>query len=250
MRLMSWNVNGIRAALKKGFLDFVAQARPDVLCLQETRALPEQVGLELTGYHAFWNPAEKKGYSGTLTLSRAEPLSVRRGLGDPAHDAEGRVLTLEYPDFFLVNVYTPNAQRGLTRLAYRTQEWDPAFLTYLQRLEREKPAVLCGDLNVAHKEIDLANPKSNVNNAGFTPQERASFDRLVAAGFVDTFRAFTPEGGHYTWWSQMGRAREKNIGWRIDYFCVSSPLRPRLKRAEIRPDVQGSDHCPIELELA
>ena len=250
MRLMSWNVNGIRAALKKGFLDFVAQARPDVLCLQETRALPEQVGLEVAGYRAFWNPAEKKGYSGTLTLSRAEPLSVRRGLGDPAHDSEGRVLTLEYPDFFLVNVYTPNAQRALTRLAYRTQEWDPAFLAYLQRLEREKPAVLCGDLNVAHKEIDLANPKSNVNNAGFTPQERASFDRLMAAGFVDTFRAFTREGGHYTWWSQMGRAREKNVGWRIDYFCVSAPLRPRLKRAEIRPDVQGSDHCPIGLELA
>jgi len=249
MRLMSWNVNGIRAALKKGFLDVVTQTGPDVLCLQETRALPEQVGLELPGYHAYWNPAEKKGYSGTLTLSRVAPISVRLGLGDPEHDGEGRVVTLEFPDFFLVNVYTPNAQRGLARLAYRTERWDPAFLAHLQALERTKPVIFCGDLNVAHQEIDLANPKSNVKNAGFTPQERASFDRIVAAGFVDTFRAFTQEGGHYTWWSQMGRAREKNIGWRIDYFCVSAPLRQRLQAATIRPEVQGSDHCPIELEL-
>ena len=250
MKFVSWNVNGIRAVLKKGFLEFVAREQPDVLCLQETRALPEQVGLELPGYHAYWNPAEKKGYSGTLALCRAAPLSVRMGLGDPEHDSEGRLETLEFPDFFLVNVYTPNAQRGLHRLAYRTERWDPAFLAFLRKLERKKPVVFCGDLNVAHKEIDLANPKSNVNNAGFTPQERASFDRIVDAGFVDTFRAFTQEGGHYTWWSQMGRAREKNIGWRIDYFCVSAALGKRLKAARIRPEVQGSDHCPIELELA
>jgi exodeoxyribonuclease III len=249
MKLVSWNVNGVRAVLKKGFLDFVREAAPDVLCLQEVRATPEQVQLDLEAYRQVWNPAERKGYSGTLTLSRAAPLSVRLGMGREEHDGEGRLITLELPDFFLVNVYTPNAQRGLGRLDYRTKGWEPDFLAFLKSLERDKPVVFCGDLNVAHTELDLANPKGNVNNAGFTPQERACMGRLLDAGFVDTFREFTREGGHYTWWSQMGRAREKNIGWRIDYFCVSASLRPRLRRSYILPDVTGSDHCPIVLEL-
>jgi exodeoxyribonuclease-3 len=249
MKLISWNVNGVRSALKKGLLDFVQAAQPDVLCLQEVRALPEQVELDLDGFGQHWNPAEKRGYSGVTTLSRLEPLSVRRGIGRPEHDGEGRVIALELEAFHLVNVYTPNAQRGLGRLAYRTERWEPDFLAYLKALERTKPVVLCGDLNVAHQEIDLANPRGNVNNAGFTPQERECFGRLLEAGFVDTFREFNQEGGHYTWWSQMGRAREKNIGWRIDYFCVSRSLRPRLRRSSILPQVFGSDHCPIVLEL-
>jgi exodeoxyribonuclease-3 len=249
MKLISWNVNGLRAVLKKGFLDFVREAGPHLLCLQEIRATPEQVELDLEAYRQVWYPAEKKGYSGTLTLSRSEPLSVRLGMGKAEHDGEGRLITLELPDFFLVNVYTPNAQRGLGRLDYRTKSWEPDFLAYLKELERSKPVVFCGDLNVAHKEIDLANPKGNVNNPGFTPQERARMDALLAAGFVDTFREFTREGGHYTWWSQMGQARAKNIGWRIDYFVVSAALRPRLRRSYILPQVRGSDHCPVVLEL-
>jgi len=249
MKLVSWNVNGIRAALKKGFAGFVHGERPDVLCLQEVRASQEEAGLSFEGYRIYWNAAEKKGYSGTAVLSRIEPLSVRNGIGLAEHDNEGRVITAEFPDYYLVNVYTPNAQRGLTRLAYRTEEWDVEFLKFLKRLERRKPVVFCGDLNAAHKEIDLANPKANVNNAGFTPQERAGLDRLADAGFIDTFRAFESGGGHYTWWSQMNRARERNIGWRIDYFWVSQALRPRLKAARIAPDVLGSDHCPVALEL-
>jgi exodeoxyribonuclease III len=249
VKLISWNVNGIRAVLKKGFLAFVRDNDPDVLCLQETRALPEQVPLELADYGQHWNPAEKKGYSGTLTLSRPAPLAVRLGMDRREHDSEGRLVTLEFADWYLVNVYTPNAQRGLGRLDYRTEAWEPAFLGYLKELERDKPVVFCGDLNVAHEEIDLANPRSNQNNAGFTPRERERFGRILAAGFVDTFREFTREGGHYTWWSQMGKAREKNIGWRIDYFCISRALRPRLRRSYILPQVPGSDHCPIVLEL-
>lgn len=249
MILMSWNVNGLRAALNKGILAFVRKAAPDVLCLQEIRARPEQVQLELEGYHQYWNPAEKRGYAGTLTLSRSEPLAVTYGLGIALHDAEGRVITAEFPDCYLVNVYTPNAQRGLGRLAYRTGQWDVDFLAYVRELERTKPVIFCGDLNVAHKEIDLANPKGNVKNPGFTPEERERFDDIVAAGFIDTFREFTQDGGHYTWWSQMGRAREKNIGWRIDYFCISPALRPRLKESYIRPEVMGSDHCPIAMRL-
>jgi exodeoxyribonuclease-3 len=249
MRIISWNVNGLRSALQKGLLDYVAQAAPDVLCLQEVRAMPHQVALAVDGYRPYWNPAERRGYSGTLMLSRVEPLSVARELGQPTHDGEGRVIALEFPDFFLVNVYTPNARRDLARLDYRTREWDVAFLAHLKALERSKPVVCCGDLNVAHQEIDLANPKANQNNAGFTPQERAGFDNLLGAGFIDTFREFTREGGHYTWWSQMGRAREKNIGWRLDYFLISPALRPRLRRSVIHPQVLGSDHCPIEMEL-
>lgn len=250
MRLVTWNVNGLRSALRKGFLDFVEAWAPDVLCLQETRAAPEQVEVNLPGYTAYWNPAERKGYAGTAVFARVAPEAVQYGLGMPEHDGEGRVITLTLPDFHLVNVYTPNAQRTLERLDYRTQRWDVDFLAYLKRLEATRPVVFCGDLNVAHTEIDLANPKNNVRNAGFTPQERASFDNILAAGFLDAFRLFTSEGGHYTWWSQMRNARERNIGWRIDYFCVSEALRGRLQRVDILSGVYGSDHCPVLLELA
>jgi exodeoxyribonuclease-3 len=248
VKFISWNVNGIRAALKKGFLDFLTTEAPDVMCVQETKAAPEDVAAAWPGYTPHWNWAEKKGYSGVLTLSKTAPLSVTRGLGLKEHDREGRVLTTEFADFFLVNVYVPNSQRELTRLDYR-QQWDRDFLAYLCALERTKPVVFCGDLNVAHTEIDLARPKDNVKNHGFTPEERAGFDALVAAGFVDTFREFEPGGGHYTWWSQMNNARTRNIGWRIDYFVASAALRPRLKSARIYPHVLGSDHCPVGLEF-
>ncbi len=249
MKLISWNVNGIRAVLKKGFLDFVAAEKPDIVCVQETKASPEVVEVQwLDGYEAHWNVAEKKGYSGVLTLTRHKPLSVQRGIGIMAHDREGRVLATEHADFFLVNVYVPNSKRELTRLPYR-QEWDRDFLAWLKSLERRKPVIFCGDLNVAHTEIDLARPKDNVKNHGFTPEERAGFGALVDAGFVDTFREFEKGGGHYTWWSQMNNARSRNIGWRIDYFLASAALRPRLKSARIYPHITGSDHCPVGLEL-
>jgi len=250
LRFISWNVNGVRSALKKGLLDFIAQEQPDVLCLQEVRARPEQVA-EVdwpAGYHHYWNPAERAGYSGTATFTKREPLAVRRGIGVARHDAEGRVLTSEFPDYFVVNCYTPNSQRELTRLDYR-QEWDRAFLRYLRRLEKEKPVAFCGDINVAHMEIDLARPKENVRNHGFTIEEREGFNRLIKAGFIDTFREFEPDGGHYTWWSQMGGARARNVGWRIDYWLISPRLRSRLKRAWILKDVTGSDHCPVAMEL-
>lgn len=250
MKLISWNLNGIRSALKKGLQEFMNDAEADIFCLQEVRAEPHQVELNLNGYQQIWNPAEKKGYSGTAIFTRKPPLSHSLGLGKPEHDNEGRVITLEFADFYLVNVYTPNARHGLVRLDYRAKEWDVAFLAHLKALEGKKPVVFCGDLNVAHKEIDLANPKNNVKNPGFTPEERAGFDNLVSAGFVDTFREFTSEGGHYTWWSQRGGVRERNIGWRIDYFLISSALRPRLQSATILPHVMGSDHCPIAMELA
>lgn len=249
MKLISWNVNGIRAAQRKGFEDFVRQTRPDILCVQETKARPEDVTLDLPRYRDYWNPAEKKGYSGTAVFSRREPLSVTAGMGIPKHDREGRVQTLEFGEFFLANVYTPNSKRGLERLPYRHREWDVDFLKFLKKLERRKPVVFCGDLNVAHQEIDLTNPKANVKNHGFTPEEREGFDNLVRAGFLDTFREFCPEGGHYTWWSQMHRARERNIGWRIDYFCISKKLRPKLRGAEILAQVTGSDHCPVSVTL-
>jgi len=249
MKLISWNVNGIRAVLKKGFLDFVANEKPDILCLQEVKAMKEQVELELPGYEQFWNSAVKKGYSGVAIFSKITPLSVKNGLGIEGHDQEGRVLTLEFEDYYLVNVYTPNSKRELLRLQYRTEEWDVAFLNHVKSLEEHKPVVFCGDLNVAHTEIDLANPKSNRKNAGFTDQERESFDNIVAAGFIDTFREFESEGGHYSWWSYMGGARARNVGWRIDYFCISQALRPRLKSAYILPDVMGSDHCPVAIDL-
>ena len=249
MKLISWNVNGIRAALKKDFVAYVESQQPDVLCLQETKAHPDQVEHPvLSGYHDYWNSAEKKGYSGTAVFTRSEPLNVTQGIGIEEHDKEGRVLTLEYADFFLVNVYTPNSQNELRRLPYR-QTWDAAFLQHLMKLEKTKPVVFTGDLNVAHQEIDLARPKQDHHNPGFSDEERAGFDNIVNAGFIDTFREFTTGGGHYTWWSQRGGVREKNIGWRLDYFCVSLALRPRVRRSFIQPGVMGSDHCPIALEL-
>ncbi len=248
MKLISWNVNGIRAVLKKGFADFVTAEAPDIVCLQETKAHPDDVETAWPEYEAHWNWAEKKGYSGVLTLSKKKPLNVTRGIGTAEHDREGRVLTTEFADFFLVNVYVPNSKRELTRLPYR-QQWDRDFLAYLKKLEATKPVIWCGDLNVAHNEIDLARPKDNMKTHGFTPEERAGFDAFVRAGFVDTFREFEKGGGHYTWWSVMTGARARNIGWRIDYFLISAALRPRLKAARIYPHVLGSDHCPIGIEL-
>jgi len=249
MKLMSWNVNGIRAVLNKGFMAFLKKEDPDILCLQETKAMPEQVDIALNGYQPFWNSATRKGYSGTAIFTKLKPLNVTNDMGIAKHDDEGRVITLEFKDYYLVNVYTPNSKRELERLAYRTQEWDVAFLKYVKKLEKKKPVIFCGDLNVAHKEIDLANPQSNRRNAGFTDEERARFDKIVESGFIDAFREFNQEGGHYTWWSYMSRAREKNIGWRIDYFCISPSLRKRLKSARILPHVMGSDHCPVEITL-
>tara|TARA_Y100000310_G_scaffold333753_1_gene411942 strand:- start:301 stop:981 length:681 start_codon:yes stop_codon:yes gene_type:complete len=225
MKIISWNVNGIRAVLKKGFSDFVHKTNPDILCLQETKAHPDQVDKMLDNYeHHYWNSADKKGYSGTAVFSKIKPLKVVYGGGLDEGETEGRVIMLEYDDFYLVNVYTPNSQRGLTRLTYR-QKWDRAFLKYLKELEKEKPVVLCGDLNVAHKEIDLARPKNNKKNAGFTEEERKGMDNYVKAGFVDTFRMFTEKGGHYSWWSYMFNSRAKDVGWRIDYFIVSGKLK-------------------------
>ena len=249
MKLMSWNVNGLRAVLRKNFLEFLDAEKPDVLCLQETKCSPNQVEqLWPAEYTTFWNSAEKKGYSGTAIFTRQRPITVTLGIDRKEHDQEGRVLTAEYDKFILVNAYVPNSQRELTRLAYR-QQWDVDFLAYLRRLEQRKPVIFCGDLNVAHTEIDLANPKANVRNHGFTPEERAGFSALIAAGFVDTFREFEKSGGHYTWWSPMSGARARNVGWRIDYFLMSAPLRPQLRQAFHRPDVLGSDHCPVGIEL-
>ncbi len=249
MKLISWNVNGLRSVLNKGFEDFVKKYSPDALCLQETRTPCAPIGINLPQYHHFWNHAKKAGYSGTSVFSKVKPLKVTEGIGSEKHDGEGRVLTLEFHDFFLVNVYVPNSKRDLARLPYRAREWDVDFLKYCKKLEKKKPVVFCGDLNVAHKEIDLTYPKANVKNHGFTPQERAGFDNVVKAGFIDTFREFNKEGGHYTWWSQMGHCRKKNIGWRIDYFCISPRLRPRLQEAFILPEVMGSDHCPVGIVL-
>lgn len=251
MKLVSWNVNGLRSILGKGLLDFWTAEKPDVLCLQETKARPEQVeGVEWPrGFAGHWNSAEKPGYSGVASFARRAPAGVAAGIGEDDHDREGRVVALEYDDFFLVNVYTPNSQRELTRLGYRTRSWEPAFRAYLKRLENAKPVIVCGDLNVAHTEDDLANPKTNRRNAGFTDEERGEFQALLDAGFVDTFRLFTRGNGHYTWWSYMNNARPRNIGWRIDYFLVSAALVPRVKAARILPHVPGSDHCPVVLEL-
>ncbi len=248
MRFISWNVNGVRAALKKGADEFFQTCDADVICLQETKAQQEQVDFELPGYDQFWNSAEKKGYSGTAIFTRANPINVQNDLGKDEHDREGRVITAEFPDFFLITVYTPNSKRGLLRLDYR-QEWDRDFLGFVKELEKQKPVIFCGDLNVAHKEIDLANPKTNRRNAGFTDEERTGFDNIVEAGFVDTFREFVQDGGHYTWWSNFSNARARNVGWRIDYFCISESLRPNLKNANILPNIMGSDHCPVTLEI-
>ena len=249
MKLISWNVNGLRAAMGKGFMDAFAQLDADAFCLNETKLQPGQIELDLPGYHQYWNSAEKKGYSGVAVFTRQEPLSVRYGIGVDEFDHEGRVLTLEMPQFYLVSCYTPNSQDGLKRLEYRMR-WEDAFLSYLKSLEREKPVVLCGDLNVAHQEIDIKNPKSNRMNAGFTDQEREKMTRLLNAGFVDTFRALHPdETGAYSWWSYRFHARENNAGWRIDYFIVSEALREHVREAAIHPEIFGSDHCPVELVL-
>lgn len=249
MKLISWNVNGLRAAMGKGFMDTFAQLDADAFCLNETKLQPGQIELDLPGYHQYWNSAEKKGYSGVAVFTRQEPLSVRYGIGVDEFDHEGRVLTLEMPQFYLVSCYTPNSQDGLKRLEYRMR-WEDAFLSYLRSLEREKPVVLCGDLNVAHQEIDIKNPKSNRMNAGFTDQEREKMTRLLNAGFVDTFRALHPdETGAYSWWSYRFHARENNAGWRIDYFIVSESLREHVREAAIHSEIFGSDHCPVELVL-
>ncbi len=249
MKLISWNVNGLRACREKGFLDFFREADADIFCLQETKLQEGQIELDLPGYFQYWNYAEKKGYSGTALFTRRKPLEVSCGIGVEEHDHEGRVITAAFPEYYVVTVYTPNAQRELTRLDYRMR-WEDAFLAYLKKLEETKPVIFCGDLNVAHREIDLKNPRSNRGNAGFTDQERACFTRLLENGFVDTYRYFYPDReGAYSWWSYMGQARAKNIGWRIDYFVVSGALKERLLGADIHSQVQGSDHCPVELVL-
>lgn len=249
MKLISWNVNGLRAALDKGFLESFHALDAEVFCLQETKVQPGQVTLDLPGYHQYWNYAEKKGYSGTAIFTRQPALSVRYGMGVEEHDREGRMITLDMGDFYLLTVYTPNAQRELTRLPYR-MAWEDAFLAYLKGLEKDKPVVFCGDLNVAHEEIDLKNPKSNQQNAGFTREERDKMTALLDAGFIDTFRYFYPEQtGAYSWWSYMFHAREKNAGWRIDYFIVSNRIADKIKAAEIHNEVFGSDHCPVELDI-
>ncbi len=250
MKLISWNVNGLRAVLKKkNFLEYLDAEQPDVLCLQETKASPDQVEqLWPTTYTTYWNSAQKKGYSGTVIFTKTRPGNITNGIGHDEHDSEGRVVTAEYDGFFLVNAYVPNSQRELARLPYR-QQWDRDFLAYLKKLEKKKPVIFCGDLNVAHTEIDLANPKAKMKNHGFTPEERAGFTTFVEAGFIDTFREFERGRGHYSWWSRMPGVRARNIGWRIDYFLISRALRPRLQRASILKDVIGSDHCPVAMEL-
>lgn len=252
MKLISWNVNGLRAVMKKNFTDFVLSEDPDILCLQETKARPEQIDLplELGHYKTYWNSAEKPGYSGTAIFTKTEPLAMNLGIGHDDHDREGRVITLEFPEFFVVTVYTPNSQNELRRLPYR-QTWDLAFLNHVQNLEKSgKPVIFSGDLNVAHREIDLARPKQNVKNAGFSPEERAGFDNILAANYIDTFRHFHPDAtGAYSWWSYRANARANNVGWRLDYWLVSTSLRDRLASARILCEITGSDHCPVELVL-
>ena len=249
MKFISWNVNGLRACMTKGFADFFAASDADVFCLQETKLQAGQIDFAPAGYHAYWNYAQKKGYSGTAVFTREEPLSVTYGLGIPEHDTEGRVITLEFPEFYFVCVYTPNAQEGLTRLDYR-MTWEDDFRAYLHRLDEHKPVVVTGDMNVAHQEIDLKNPKTNRGSAGFTDEERGKFTQLLAAGFTDTFRALHPDALHaYSWWSYRFKARERNTGWRIDYFLVSNRLFPRVADAAIHADILGSDHCPVSLTL-
>lgn len=249
MKYISWNVNGLRACLNKGFEDFFRESEADAFCLQETKLQPGQVELSLPGYHQYWNSAVKKGYSGTAIFAKREPLSVSYDIGDEAHVGEGRSITLEYPDHYLVTVYTPNAQRELARISYR-MEWEDAFRRYLLELDAKKPVVICGDMNVAHQEIDLKNPKTNRGNAGFSDEERGKMTELLSSGFTDTFRYLHPDTtGAYSWWSYMFHAREKNADWRIDYFLVSDRLRPRIREANIRAEIMGSDHCPVELIL-
>lgn len=250
MNLISWNVNGLRACINKGFMDFFTDIDSDFFCLQEIKLQEGQIDLELPGYHQYWNYAEKKGYSGTAIFTKHEPLSVTNGIGQDEHDQEGRVITLEYDSFYLITVYTPNSQRGLTRLDYR-MTWDDAFRDYLNGLQEQKPVIVCGDLNVAHQEIDLKNPQTNRKNAGFTDEERNKFTELLEAGFIDTFRHLYPDKvDAYTWWSYFANSRERNIGWRIDYFLISNELKGKIIDAEIYDHILGSDHCPVGLKIA
>ena len=249
MRLISWNVNGIRACVNKGFEEFFKQIDADIFCIQETKCQPGQIALEFEGYISYWNSEEKKGYSGTAIFTKQKPINAQYGIGIEEHDNEGRVITLEYEDFYMVNIYTPNSKRELERLDYR-QIWEDEIRKYLLNLNIKKPVIMCGDLNVAHQEIDLKNPKTNRGNAGFTDEEREKMTALLSAGFIDTYRYLYPEKeGAYSWWSYMGRAREKNVGWRIDYFIVSESIKDKIKEATIYPEVMGSDHCPVGLEI-
>lgn len=249
MKLVSWNVNGLRACVRKGFLDYFNKVDADIFCVQEIKLQEGQIDLELDGYDQYWNYAEKKGYSGTAVFTKIKPISVKYGVGIEEHDKEGRVITLEFEEFYLVNVYTPNSQRELARLDYR-MEWEDMFRGYLKELDAKKPLILCGDLNVAHREIDLKNPSTNRRNAGFTDEEREKMTELLGTGFLDTFRYFYPDKeGAYTWWSYMRKSRERNVGWRIDYFIVSERLRDKLIDSNIHSDVMGSDHCPVVLKM-
>jgi len=249
MRFISWNVNGLRACMTKGFSDFFTKADADIFAIQESKLQEGQIDFAPEGYHAYWNYADRKGYSGTAVFTKHEPLSVSFGMGIDEHDHEGRVITLEYPDFFFITCYTPNSQDELRRLEYRMR-WEDDFRAYLQELEKKKPVIFCGDLNVAHEDIDLKNPKTNHHNPGFTDEERGKFDALMKAGFIDTFRYFYPEREQYSWWSYRFHAREKNVGWRIDYFITSAALEGRLESAAIHSDIMGSDHCPVELTIS
>ena len=248
MKLISWNVNGIRACLNKGFSEFFKEADADIFCLQETKCQPEQIELEFEGYTSYWNSAEKKGYSGTAIFTKKKPIKVTYGIGIEEHDKEGRIITLEFENFYLVTNYTPNAKRELERLDYR-MVWEDEIRKYLLELNKKKPVIMCGDLNVAHEEIDLKNPKTNKGNAGFTDEERGKMTELLNSGFIDSYRYLYPEKMEYSWWSYMGHAREKNIGWRIDYFITSKDIEKNIKQAMIYPDVFGSDHCPVGLEI-
>lgn len=249
MKLISWNVNGLRACVKKGFLEYFNEADADIFCVQETKLQEGQIDLDLKGYYQYWNYAIKKGYSGTAVFTKIKPVSIRYGIGVEEHDKEGRVITLEFKEFFLVNVYTPNSQRELARLDYR-MKWEDCFRKYLLELDSEKPVIICGDLNVAHKEIDLKNPATNRKNAGFTDEEREKMTKLLNNGFIDTFRFLYPDKKDmYTWWSYMRKARERNAGWRIDYFIISERLKDKLIDAKIHSDIMGSDHCPVSIEL-
>lgn len=250
MKLISWNVNGLRACVTKGFLDYFKEAQADIFCIQESKLQEGQIELELDGYHQYWNYAERKGYSGTAVFTKKKPLSFTYGIGIEEHDKEGRVITLEFDDFYMVTVYTPNSKDQLARLEYR-MKWENDFRDYLKSLEKKKPVIMCGDLNVAHKEIDLKNPKTNRKNAGFTDEEREKFTELLKEGFIDTYRYFNPDKeGAYSWWSYRFNARKNNAGWRIDYFCVSDCLKERLVSADIHTEVMGSDHCPVELVIS
>ena len=249
MKLISWNVNGIRACLNKGFKEFFEYEKADIFCIQETKCQEEQVELEFENYHSYWNSAEKKGYSGTAIFTKIKPIKVTKGIGIEEHDKEGRIITLEFDNFYLINNYTPNSKRELERLGYR-QIWEDEIRKYLLKLNKKKPVIMCGDLNVAHKEIDLKNPKQNRKNAGFTDEERNKMTELLDSGFTDSFRYLYPkEENKYTWWSYMGRAREKNVGWRIDYFITSKDIEKKIKEAKIHDKIYGSDHCPIEVEI-